>query len=192
MCIQFHYSEVMRIEGIEKSLQKPLWLGTPAAKAAAGFRKDYKHYSRKWRTREELFSSVSLGTYERRHKMKKKILVCSLLVLFVLLTVTTAFAYDVTTLTLAYAQEDADFYGTMRGVNRCTRSEVGSLSVKHRCWLADTNGNRRSGIQVVSASVPKTYYLYPTVTGTLRLRIENYYYFDQISLNAKGNFSSSY
>jgi len=122
--------------------------------------------------------------------MKKKILICSLLVLFVLLTVTTAFAYNVETSTVAYAGS-AGFTSSMRGINRCTQSIVGAIRERHKCWLTK-NGNRCSIKQTVSTTVPKTYYMYPQETGTLRLRIENYYYYDQAKLFAKGTFTSSY
>ena len=125
--------------------------------------------------------------------MKKKILVCSLLVLCMLLTATTALAvnYDKTTLTTA-TTSGAGFTSSMRGINHCTETTVGDSALGHRCWLVDTNGNRVSSAQIVSSSVPNNYYLYPTTTGTLKLRLENNLYYNQFELHAVGTFTSSY
>ena len=123
--------------------------------------------------------------------MKKKLIVCTLLVVIMLLMASTVFAYSFQNPYAAWTSSSLYFSTTMRGVNQCTNSTMNSSSgtfVSYTCYLVEGN-TKQSGLITVTAP-NSTKYLYPNTAGSLSLRIVNPY--PSGTHYASGSFSNQY
>ncbi len=123
--------------------------------------------------------------------MKKKLIVCALLVVVMLLMASTAFAYSFQNPYAQWTSSSLTFSTSMRGVNLCTNSTMNAPTgtfTSYTCYLVSGNTARSAVISMTSTN--QTKYLYPDTSGSLGLRIVNPY--PQYTHYASGTFSNQY
>mgnify|MGYP005849309009 CR=1 FL=1 len=123
----------------------------------------------------------------------KKIVICILVAVFIITIAVTAFAsisFSNNNLMTYYTTSplyiSVNMYGKYVNTKSCFLDGVGCL---HRCWLGTSSTAYSSRLTV---SQGQTKYLYPNETGTYRLCIENYYYYNQQAIKVAGTFSNLY
>ena len=124
--------------------------------------------------------------------MKKKILICSLLVALILSIASTAFciSYDGSAV---YSFNTGSIYFSdinLPGENHCTLCQVDIYGTyypdREESWLIESGGDRRSTTQTIGAGQTANHA--PSRTGSLKLHLVNHDYYGNYPMHAMGTY----
>ena len=123
--------------------------------------------------------------------MKKKLLVCSLLVIMVLSIASTALGYDGYCLTSFRTDASYSFKTSNIGKNTMTMCRASIYGTYYTgsadTYLSDNSGNQKSNAHLAYINTPYEYT--PTVAGTYRLKIINHDWYGHYEIHAIGSYT---
>lgn len=125
--------------------------------------------------------------------MKKRIVTCLMVALFIVLTASLAYAYTYNRSTDTYFDTPSLYISSnMHGQDDNDQSYItGGTHWRHQSYLIDSGGNACSSTSLF-VGYGETKNLYPSAFGNLNMRIVNYDYFGQTTLTVRGEYRNLY